>query len=575
MSAINIPAAKKRRYLPASFKVKDWDSLQPFYQELVDRPLESVADLEAWILDRNELDAIVSEDFAWRYIRLTVDSGDTEAAKRYEYAVQEISPQVAPFEHQLNEKLVASPYLTELDEDRYFIHLRNIRQAVQLYREENIPLMTEVQLKSKEHGKLFSEMTVEVDGEQVTLQKANTFLEEPNREKRKDVYLKISQRVAENREQFEAIFDTLLAKRHQIAKNAGFDSFREYKFKQLGRFDYTIEDNLEFHRSIAEEIVPLVNQIYSFRKKTLRVDTLHPWDLSVDPMEKAPLRPFQTVGELVEKSVQTLSRLEPLFGECVAIMENMGHLDLDSRKGKRPGGYNMPLVMTGVPFIFMNATSSINDMRTLMHEGGHAVHSFLTKDYELNSAKRFPSEVAELAAMTMELLTMDHWHIFFEEEEDLRRAKIWQLEGLLQLLPWVGTVDSFQHWIYTHPEHTREERRAAWMDIFETFSSSVVNRSGLEEYTAYSWHRQLHVFEVPFYYVEYGIAQLGAIAIWRRYRTEGHKAVEGYINALELGYTRPIGEVFEAAGIEFSFSREYVSGLAAFVQAELKKLIEV
>lgn len=575
MSATTIPAAQKRRYLPASFKVIKWETLEPFYKELVNRPLRNADELEKWILDRNELDAVVAEDFAWRYIRLTVDSSDTEAKKHYEYAIQEISPRVAPYEHKLNKKLVESPFLSKLDQNRYFIYLRGVQKAVELYRETNIPLSTEIQLKSKEHGRLFAEMTVEIDGEHMTLQKANTILEETDRERRKETYIKISQRVADDREKLEAIFDELVAKRDQMARNVNFENYRDYKFKELGRFDYTVEDCLEFHRSIAEEIVPLVNKIYTYRKNSLGVDALYPWDLSVDSMGKAPLRPFQTVDELVQKSIRTLSSLEPLFGECLAIMERMGHLDLDSRKGKRPGGYNMPLIMTGVPFIFMNATSSINDMRTLMHESGHAVHSFLTKDIELNSDKRFPSEVAELAAMTMELLTMDHWDVFFENKEDLQRAKIWQLEGLLQLLPWVGTVDKFQHWVYTHPKHTREERKAAWMEIFNQFSASVVDRSELEQYTAYSWHRQLHIFEVPFYYVEYGMAQLGAIAIWRRYREEKRAAVEGYIKALKLGYTCTIGEIYQAAGIEFNFSREYVSGLAAFVQEELQKLIEM
>lgn len=254
-------------------------------------------------------------------------------------------------------------------------------------------------------------------------------------------------------------------------------------------------------------------------------------------------------------------------------MRDKGHLDLESRKGKRPGGYNMPLHLSGIPFIFMNATNSLNDMRTLMHESGHAIHSLLTHDYELSSAKRVPSEVAELAAMTMELLSMDHWDIFFENEDDLRRAKIGQLENVLKVLPWIATIDKFQHWIYTNPDHNRSERRATWLKILQDFSSAEVDRSGLQQYSEYLWHKQLHLFEVPFYYVEYGMAQLGAIAIWKKYREEPESAIKQYIEALKMGYTRPIKEIYAEAGINFDFSQEYVSELGKFVKEELVRLM--
>ena len=358
-----------------------------------------------------------------------------------------------------------------------------------------------------------------------------------------------------------------------MAQNAGFDNFRDYKFKALGRFDYSVEDCYNFHDSILNEVLPLVEELNRYRKDTLGLKDLRPWDLNVDTSGKQPLRPFENVQELVNKSIRCLSKVDPFFGESITIMKEMGHLDLESRQGKRPGGYNMPLHLTGVPFIFMNATNSLNDMRTLMHESGHAVHSFLIRDYDLNSAKRVPSEVAELAAMTMELLTMDHWDEFFPDAEDLRRAKISQLENVLKVLPWVATVDKFQHWIYSNPQQSKAERKEKWMEIFNEFSSENVDRSGLEEYSEYLWHKQLHIFEVPFYYIEYGMAQLGAIAIWKQYRENPQRAVQNYINALKLGYTVPISEIYEEAGISFDFSRSYVSELGAFVKAELEKLL--
>lgn len=573
MSAIALPSSRERMFLPEEFKLTVWSKIKPYYHDLLKRTIDSVEDLEQWILDRSELEAFVSESFSWRYINITVDSSNQHATELYEYAVQELLPKIVSYENSLNEKLVECPFIEQLDQEKFFVHLRGIKNSVALFREENIPLSTEVQLKSKDYGRIFSEMTIGLNGKQMTLQKAGTLLEEVDRNCRESVFHKINQRILQDTEQLEELFGELLLKRHKMAQNAGFDNFRDYKFRTLGRFDYTVEDCYDFHDSIQNEVLPLVEELNKYRKQTLGLSTLKPWDLNVDTSGKAPLRPFENVQELVNKSISCLSKVHPFFGECISIMKEMGHLDLDSRQGKRPGGYNMPLHLTGVPFIFMNATNSLNDMRTLMHESGHAVHSFLIRDYKLNSVKRVPSEVAELAAMTMELLTMDHWDVFFKNEEDLRRAKIAQLENVLKVLPWVATVDKFQHWIYSNPEHKMEERKEKWMEIFTEFSSKNVDRSGLEAYSEHLWHKQLHIFEVPFYYIEYGMAQLGAIAIWKQYREDPEYAVQNYINALKLGYTVPIGEIYKAAGIAFDFSEEYVSELCAFVKDELEKLL--
>jgi oligoendopeptidase F len=330
---------------------------------------------------------------------------------------------------------------------------------------------------------------------------------------------------------------------------------------------------LNFHQSIATEILPLVDELNTYRCKALSLDALRPWDLNVDTGGRLPLHPFDDANELLEKAIACLSELDPLFGEVLRIMQQMGHLDLESRPGKRPGGYNMPLHLSGIPFIFMNATHLLADLRTLMHESGHAIHSYLTRDQKLGASKRLPSEIAELAAMTMELLALEHWDVFFDKEEDLRRAKISQLENVLRILPWIATVDKFQHWAYTHPNHTREERKAEWMKIYLEFNPNNIDRRGLEHYSEYLWHKQLHIFEAPFYSIEYGMAQLGAIAIWKRYRENPQQAIEQYIQALSLGYTKPINEIYEAAGITFDFSQTYVSELGIFVKQELEKLL--
>ncbi len=574
MNFTTLPTPRKKAFLPENFKLTVWSKLKPYYEELLKRHVADAVELEQWIWDKTELDAVVSEAFAWRYIRVTVDSSDQSAAELYQYAVQELYPKIAAMENNLHQKLIASPYVDQLDSEVFFTYIRNIRNTVELYNADNLPLSTDVQLKSREYGKIFSEMTIGMNGKQMTLQKANALLEETNRSCREAVYHKINTRILKDAEQLEDLFDELLLKRQQIAHNAGFDNFRDYKFRSLGRFDYTVNDCLDFHDSIASEILPLVESLNEYRQQALGLTTLRPWDLNVDTSGKEPLRPYENTDDLIIKATECLSALHPLFGEVLAIMKAMGHLDLESRPGKRPGAYNMPLSLTGVPFIFMNASSLQNDIRTLMHESGHAIHAYLIRDKKLSASKRLPSEIAELASMTMELLAMEHWEVFFPKEDDLRRAKINQLENVLRILPWIATIDKYQHWVYTHPHHSREERKREWMKIYLEFSPRNVDRRGLEHYSEYLWHKQLHIFESPFYSIEYGMAQLGAIAIWKKYREYPAHAIQQYIAALELGYSKPIGSVYETAGIAFDFSRSYVSELGAFVKDELDRLLD-
>lgn len=563
----------KRSFLPDDFSITDWAKLKPWFQELQQRALPSIQALEQWIADLNELIAVVDEDFAWRYIRMSVNTEDRQAAELYQYAVQQLMPHISRSVNELHKKLVAHPLASQLDPAAYGIYFRQVQNELSLYREENIPLQTDEQMKARTYGQIFGRMTVTIDGKTLTLQQAGKLLQHPDRAKREATYRAIQARIGQDEAQLDALFDELVAIRHQQARNAGFDNYRDYKHKALGRLDYTSEDCLAFHEAIARHVRPLVAWLHETRRKNLGLSSLRPWDLAVDPYGKAPLRPFEHVDELVEKSVRVLSRLHPFFGESLRKMQKMGHLDLDSRPSKRPGGYNMPLYVTGVPFIFMNAVGTMSDLRTLMHEAGHAVHSFLTRHYHLVASKELPSEVAELASMTMELFTMDYWDEFFDDEVALLRARRDQLESVISGLPWIATIDKFQHWVYTHPTHTHAARRTAWLEIFHEFSSPVVDRSGLEESTARLWHRQLHIFEVPFYYIEYGMAQLGALAIWKNYRENPKHTVAQYIEALKLGYTRPIPEVYAAAGIRFDFSDRYVAELMQFVREELEQLI--
>ncbi len=560
-------------FIPEHLEIRSWEEdLLPLFNDLLHRPIHSVAELEHWIWDKSSLDDFLSEEFSVRYIQLSQNNRDSEAVERYRFAIQHIYPHITLWEQKLNAKLINCSFSNELPRDAYSIYLRMVQNACQIFRENNVPLLTQVQLQTKEYGRIFSQMTVGLDGKQMTLQKAGFLLEERDRSKRAQVYQKINERILEDSEHLEDLFDELLHRRHQLALNAGFDNYRDFAFRHLNRFDYSPQDCYDLHEAVKSEILPILDELYDLRKQKLQISSLRPWDLNVDVMGENPLHPFQDTTDLVEKSIHCLSLIHPEFGTIISQMQDQNLLDIESRPGKSPGGYNIPLQVQRMPFIFMNATGSLNDVRTFMHECGHAIHFYQTRSFPLLSSRRFPSEVSELAAMTMELLTMDNWEVFFPGRYELLRARINQLENVLKVLPWIVTVDKFQDWLYLNPNHSREERKEHWLKILHSFSSSVVDFSGLDRYLEFLWHKQLHIFEAPFYYIEYGIAQLGAIAIWKQYRQNPQKAVENYIAAMRLGNTRPIREIYQAAGIEFRFDQAYISDLARFACQEIHML---
>ncbi|MGI4886906.1 MAG: M3 family oligoendopeptidase [Janthinobacterium lividum] len=562
----------QRHYVPEDFRVTDWAALEPYFQELAARPVASADALERWLLDRSELEAVLSEDLAWRYIRMTCATQDTARAEAFQYFVNEIEPRVAPYDHALNEKMLASPHLGGLDEARYGVFLRSVRRASEIYRAESIPLKTDISTKQQQYAATAGAMTVTLDGEELTLPQAADRLKSPNRAVRETAWRAVQQRRLQDAKRLDALFTELVGLRHQVALNADFDNFRDYMFAALGRFDYTAQDCFNFHRAIRETVVPLIDDLDLARRQDLNQPALRPWDLDVDPSGQSPLRPFATGEELLEKTIAVFQALDPYLGDCLRTMRQMGQLDLESRKGKAPGGYNYPLDETGVPFIFMNATSSLRDVVTMLHEGGHAVHSFLTRHLVLGADKHPPSEVAELASMSMELISMDHWNVFFADPADLRRAKKTHLESVLETFPWVATIDKFQHWVYEHPGHTETERHHRWTEIFDEFNQRTVDWRGLEGIKPYLWQKQLHLYEVPFYYIEYAMAQLGAIAVWRHYRQNPAEGLAAYKRALALGYTAPIGQIYAAAGIRFDFSTDYLRTLADFVREEMAAL---
>ena len=563
---------KHRHFLPTDFKLTDWEALLPYFEELKDRDIDSKEKLEKWLADVSELEAVVSEDACWRQIKMTCDTTNKEFEEAFTYFCMEIEPKMKPYNFELNKKLLACPFTKELDNSLFFPYLRSVDNAAKLYRDENVPLQADANLLAQQYGVISGAMGIEVDGKEYTMQQAAKLLQSPDRSLRETVFTKMSNRRQQDKDKLNELFDKLLAIRQKIAVNAGFENYRDYKFRELGRFDYTVADCFAFHEAVREHILPLHAMLIKHRQKKLGVDVMRPWDGDAEPVGTTPLHPFKDGAELSQKAVKVFNNLSPYFSGCLETMQQMNRLDLESRKGKAPGGYNCPLAETGVPFIFMNAAGTMGDVITMMHEGGHAVHSFLSDPLPLSAFKEYPMEIAELASMSMELFSMEHWDVFFKDENELKRARLEEMERVISVLPWIATIDKYQHWIYTHPGHTVKEREENWMAILTEFSTGITDWSGFEEYRTNFWQKQLHLFEVPFYYIEYGIAQLGAMAMWRQYRQNKEQALGNYMKALSMGYTKTLRELYTAAGIKFDFSPAYIKEIADFVTPVLKEM---
>lgn len=562
----------KRCFVKNNLIIKNWDSLKPYFTDLLNRRINSLKDLKKWLKDNSELEAIIEEDLAWRYIKMTIDTKNESLNKKFNFFVTEIEPKIAPFSDKINRKLNSLELKKELDSNKaYNILFRKIRESLELYREENIEIISKVSSESQKYGALCANQEIEHKGNNLTLQQASLFLKEPDEKLRKIIFNKISERRREDFFVFDNLFDSLRKKRHKIAVNAGFKNFRDYKMKSLGRFDYTVDDCYNFHKSIKKVIVPIVKKIQKNKLSILGKDKFMPWDTDVDPEGKSPLKPFKTGEELIQKSIKMFNDIDPFFGECLKTMKEINHLDLESKNGKSPGGYNYPLYETGIPFIFMNAVGSHRDLVTMIHEGGHAIHSFLSKDLELTEFKNLPSEVAELASMSMELISMKKWNQFYNID-DCKRAKKEQLETILKILPWIAQIDEFQHWVYVNHNHTSKERKNKWLSLCDEYGTGLIDWSKNQDILATSWQRQLHIFEVPFYYIEYGIAQLGAVSIWKNFIENNEKAIEQYKNALRLGYTKSIPEIYKEANVKFDFTINHITELSCFLEKELEKL---
>ncbi len=563
---------KSRSFLSSDFSITDWSTIEPVFENLKTRELNSESEFNQWLTDWDELGAALEEEYAWSYINMTINTKNEAASERYKLLISEISPKISPYSNELNKKLNNCEFKNSLTDEASRIWLKNIQTSIDLFREENIEINAEIQSLTQKYSALCGGLSVTINGEELTLPAAGALLQSTDRKQRKEVYEAVGKVRMAHKTELDELFNELVTKRHQTALNAGFENFRDFKFKSLGRWDFTKEDCFNFHDSVAKVVTPLVNEIYNERKSNLELSDLKPYDTSAPAKGKSVLKPFKDTDELAAKSIEAFGNIDPYFGNALADMQQMNHLDLGSKPGKSPGGYNYPLYETGAPFIFMNAVGTPRDLVTMMHEGGHAIHSFLTHNLKYSVFKSCPSEVAELASMAMELISMDQWHLFYENPEELKQAKKEHIEDAMMALPWIAMVDKFQHWIYENPNHTAEERAAEWNHINSSIGNSVVSWSGYETFKTNSWQKQLHIFELPFYYIEYGMAQLGAIAVWKNYKKNPEKIIEQYKAALSLGYTASVPKIYETAGIQFDFSETYISDLMTFMKEELSNI---
>jgi oligoendopeptidase F len=563
-----LPRDYPRTFVPERLNPANWKELEQLFEALEERPLEAPDALERWLLERSELTAVIHEEGSIRYIRMTCQTDNSDYEKAYLQFVEEIEPRLKPRFHKLDELYMKSPARPQLPRERYEVLDRRIANAVELFREENVPLETEEEKLGQIYQKLTGAMTVQYDGKEQTLQQMARYLEELDRGVRRDAWELVVDRRLRDRDQMNEIFAELLALRQKIAENAGFANYRDYAFRRRERFDYTPEDCVKFHNAVERHMVPLMRALQEERQRKLGLSSLRPWDLSVDPEGQPPLRPFQNAKELVDGCMEIFQKVDPELGAQFEHMAELGLLDLESRKGKAPGGYQATLEEHRLPFIFMNAVGRDGDLRTLLHEGGHAFHTFAARDEPLVGYRHAPTEFAEVASMSMELLGAPYLEVFYPPE-DAERSRRRHLEGIVNILPWIATIDAFQQWIYTHPGHTAQEREEYWLKLQRRFGG-IESWKGYEEARRSGWQRQLHLYLYPFYYIEYGIAQLGALGVWLQSRSDARGAVQAYRRALALGGSRPLPELFQSAGLSFDFGDQAVGRAAEGLRQALQ-----
>jgi oligoendopeptidase F len=565
-----VPEDFPHHWLPAGLELKQWQQIEPWYQKLLGQPVGSASELEQWLTAAGELNAAVGEEGVKRYIAMTCQTDDPEREAEYLAFVRDIEPKLKPLLNDIRRRYLDAPARSQLSKVRYAVFDRALENRRALFREANIPRETQLAELEQQYQKIVGAMAVTFRGEERTLPQMAPFLEETDRSVRQQAWELSAERRLQDREALDGLFDQMKKLRIEIAHEAGFADFVEFAFRNRERFDYGAADTIRFHEAVEHVVVPLARRIQKEQQEALGLEALRPWDLSVDRLGRPPLEPFKNVEKLASGTETIFRDVDPELGEQFAFLRRRELLDLANRKGKAPGGYQTTLEDARLPFIFMNAVGLDSDLRTLLHEGGHAFHTLASRSEPLAAYRESPLEFCEVASMSMELLGARRLEAFYQPaERDRSNRKL--LEGIVLILPWIATVDAFQHWIYSHPDHTRADRKAAWRDLLERFGGDV-DWSGFEEARDHSWHRQLHIFLYPFYYIEYGIAQLGALQVWQRSLSDRAGAVADYKKALALGGSRPLPELFAAAGIRFDFSEQIIGPLMETIRNELDKL---
>ncbi len=561
----------------STFYVEKYDFKNPSileeeFKSLLNQSIHSADELEKWVMSLSSLMDGVAEGLAGHYIDFQCHSSSEEAKKTIEHDQEYIEPMVKRYEGLFDEKFQESPYKSQLNQEYYKQFLLRKENAMTLFNEENINLEVEEDRIVNRYFEHTGSLSFHWDGEEKTLSEMFLMMQDGDREVRKSAMEEIFTTLLTKKDDLQEIMDELIQLRQKKAENVNLDNYRDYMFKKYERFDYTPEDCKSLAEAVRKHVVPLKEKLQKKHQQELGVEEYKPWDTRAVPKDKQPLRPFNKIEDLIKGTSDIFDKLSPRFSYLLNEMNEKGALDLESRKGKAQGGFCEYLPVSELSFIFMNSTKSQDDFITLLHEMGHCIHNDFKRNQMLSAYQDTPMESAELASMSMELLTMDYWNLMYQDEKELLRAKKDQLEGLILFLPSGIVVDQFQHWMYENPNHTSKERSEKYMELSRTYDSSYVDWTGQEEWIQNNWQLILHIFEVPFYYIEYVIAQLGAIQMYRQYRENPEQALENYNRALSLGSSVSLSEVYEAAGIHFDFSETMIKGLMDFISTELDAL---
>ena len=560
----------ERRYYTKEFIAEDLDIIKGEIESLKSYEIKETKDLEEFIEKYSELSIIVEETMAWKYINMTRFADNSEYSNAFNdyYGSVVAALNIGSFD--LNNKIYNNEFFDHLPKDRYENYKKILKNEIEMYDERNVELGVKESELANKYGEIISQITIDFKGKEHTLLGMKKYMEDANRETRREAWEKRYSALATKADDLNELFDKLIKLRVEMAENKGFDNYRDYMHQAKARFSYSPSDLYKFHDAVEKTVVPLLTKLNNEKASELGFQSLKPWDTDVS-VDGKKLKPFDSVEEFIDRGVEALSKVKKEFGSKLKYMKDNNFLDLENRKGKAPGGYNYPLYESGVPFIFMNAVGVHQDVITLMHEAGHAMHSFATRDERLVTYQDSPSEVAELASMSMEFMSMDGWSEYYSDISDYNKAKRDQFIRSLETLPWVMIIDAYQHWIYLNPKNTRQDREDKFRELAHRFNPGI-DWTDLDAENGIAWLNQLHIFEVPFYYIEYAISQLGAIGMYKNYKEDRSKTLENYENFLKLGYSTSIENIYETAGLKFDFTEEYIKELVDFIEKELDNL---